>query len=102
MIDWQNTLTELEHYQKEFNAIQDQVKKDTKEFIDKVYEIAEGNKMKRYLVCFWLAGETMPRNEEIEIPNYEGEKYITDSIVRKLRLHFWTGKIVLVNYWEIL
>lgn len=102
MKDLEKTLTELEHYQTEFNAIQEQIKKEGEEFINKIYEIAEGTKMKRYLVCFWVTGETMPRNEEIEIPNYEAEKYVADSIIRKLRLRFWTNPVALINYWEIL
>jgi len=58
--------------------------------------------MKRYLVCFWVSGEAMPRNEEIEIPNYEAEKYVASAIYGELKAHFWTNKVTLINYWELL
>ena len=57
--------------------------------------------MKRYLVCFWITGETMPRNTEISIPKYFQEKYITNGILQELKEKFWTNAVVLVNYWEI-
>jgi hypothetical protein len=58
--------------------------------------------MKKYLVCFWITGETMPRNEEITIPKFFQEKYITLEILKELKLKFWTSPIILINYWEIL
>jgi hypothetical protein len=49
-----------------------------------------------------VSGEAMPRNEEIEIPNYEAEKYVASAIYGELKAHFWTNKVTLINYWELL